>query len=76
MDAEDIENWFSFHPPLQDQNRKYIRIRAEAKAFAYTLLDLCPTASEEYRFALQALRLCVMWANVGIACAPDAEPPF
>ena len=72
MQADLIEEWFTYHPPTITQTRQYVRIRDEAKALAYTLQESCPTV-EEYRLALAALRECVMWANASIACAQAIE---
>jgi hypothetical protein len=65
MDAN-IENAFQYHPPSEDQRRKYELIRAKAKEFAYLLNDHCPR-SREQSLAMTHLENSVMWANASIA---------
>lgn len=61
-----IEQVFTYHAPKGTQQGRYERIRAEARAFAQTLLD-CTPASAEQTLALRDLQRCVMMANAAIA---------
>lgn len=63
---EDIGVRFTYHPPKDGQVEKYNRIRAEAKALALTIDELCPMGRETDR-AFDKLQEAVMWANASIA---------
>ena len=65
-DAE-VENWFSYHSPNQDQMKKYVEIRGAAKILAYLIIQNTP-ASADQSAAIRLLRECVMTANAAIAC--------
>lgn len=62
-----IENWFQYHPPKDDQAERYERIRASAKEFAKVLVECTPSSADQTA-ALRKLRECVMTANASIAC--------
>ena len=62
----DIENRFTYHPPVGDQKDRYEVIRGEAKEFAFSLTQLCPE-SRELSLALTHLEQAVFWANASIA---------
>lgn len=62
----EIEARFTYHPPTEDQPPRYEQIRAEAKAYALTLVSLCPP-SRELSSALTHLDQVVMFANAAIA---------
>ena len=66
MTINDIEKRFTYHPPKDDQPRKYSEIRAVAKNFAFLIDDLCPE-SREKSIAMTKLEESVMWANAAIA---------
>ena len=62
-----IENNFKYHVPKGDQQKKYERIREDAKLYmAYMIDELCPE-SREKSVAMTKLEECVMWANAAIA---------
>jgi hypothetical protein len=65
--AEQIENWFSYHPPDGGQQQKYVVIRDTAKHFAEVIVSACPPSADRTT-ALRTLRETVMWANASIAC--------
>lgn len=68
-----IENDFSYHAPKGDQPERYQTIRAQAKALALLIVDLCPDGRER-SLALTKLEECVMFANAGIArSGPPAD---
>lgn len=66
MSREIIENNFKHHPPKDDQEDKYNRLRDAAKTFAYYIEGLCPN-SREKSLAMTNLEQSVMWANASIA---------
>jgi hypothetical protein len=66
MNAEEIKNLFTYHPPKPDQVPKYEEIRKAAHAFAVVVNGLTP-AGQEQQAALVRIREAVMWANAAIA---------
>jgi hypothetical protein len=66
----DLENWFTYHSPSQDQTFAYNRIREQARKMAFTIRDSCPPGPDTTA-AIRLLRLSVMTANQAIACDPD-----
>lgn len=64
-----IDNWFTYHPPSEEQLVQYREVRTAAKIFAETINRHVPDG-EEKRAALLNLRVTVMAANAGIACQP------
>lgn len=71
VSGEDLENWFSHHPPMTKEIvEKYNTIREQAKNFAHYILENCPDSAERC-LAIDKLRECVMWANASIACNGD-----
>ena len=61
-----IENQFTYHPPKDDQNERYVILRNLAKDLALKMKELCPP-SEELSHAIQRLNEASMWANAAIA---------
>ena len=62
----DIDARFTYHPPKDDQPKKYEEIRSIARDYAKVITDLCPDSGER-SLALTKLEECVMWANASIA---------
>ena len=62
----DVQKIFTYHPPKDDQPKKYEEIRSIARDYAKVITDLCPDSSER-SIALTKLDECVMWANASIA---------
>lgn len=61
-----IENWFTYHAPNEDQQKRYVELRAAAKHMAYAILNNTkPSADQSAAFRM--LRECVMTANASIA---------
>lgn len=76
MTNQQIENIFTYHAPFGDQAERYVRLRNEAKALAFTIQDLCPE-SREKSLALTHLQQAIMWGNAAIAINETAfQPPF
>lgn len=63
---DDLEKRFTYHASKNDQPKRYVEIRDEAKLFATTICDLCPK-SEERTVALTKLEEAMFWANASIA---------
>lgn len=63
---EYIDQVFQYHPPDEEQRKRYEELRAAAKQFARTLAACCP-ASPDRTAAFRSLRECVMTANASIA---------
>lgn len=71
-DAE-IENWFRYHRPTEDQQRRYVEIRDQAKVMAKLMVKHVPACADRTA-ALRDLRRLVMAINMAIACnEPDAD---
>lgn len=66
MFSEQIEEWFTYHTPTEDQQKRFIELRAAAKNFAYAILaNTKPSADQSAAFRL--LREATMTANASIA---------
>jgi hypothetical protein len=66
MDAADLSNRFTYHPPKGDQAVRYSEIRRAALDLATMLNDVAPD-SREKSLAITHLEDTVMWANAAIA---------
>ena len=66
-EQEQLNNWFSYHPPIDDQAQRYEQIRAAGKAFAEKLVELCPPSADR-TVAIRKIREAVYSANASIAC--------
>lgn len=66
--AWQIEQWFRYHPPTDEQIECYSRIREEAREFAHTLNSVLPEGPDK-TVAIRSLRETVMLANSALACA-------
>ncbi len=66
-EAEQLANWFSYHPPIQDQAQRYEQIRAGGLRVAQLLVQLCPPSADRSA-ALRKIREVVYTANASIAC--------
>jgi hypothetical protein len=65
----DLDNWFQYHAPQQDQLPKYETIRNAGKQFALTILNNTPPGPDQTA-AIRMIREAVMTSNQAIACAP------
>jgi len=63
---EQIDNYFKYHAPKDDQTSRYISIRDKAKELALLIENYCPD-SRERSLAMTKLEEFVMWANASIA---------
>jgi len=63
----DLDNWFSYHSPKNDQPTRYENIRSNAKGLA-ELFIASSQPSADQTSALRKLRETVMAMNLAIAC--------
>lgn len=61
-----IRQQFTYQPPKDGQQARYVAIREKAHELASLLLDVAP-ASDDRDLAIQKLRECVMFANASIS---------
>lgn len=63
----DLDNWFTYHPPTNDQRERYELLRDKAREFAAEILRLT-SPSPDQSAAIRKVREAVMTANAAIAC--------
>lgn len=63
---EEIADRYTYHPPTEDQVRKYTSLRTRVKELAFLIEEVCPD-SEEKAAAFASLDLTLMNANASIA---------
>lgn len=66
MDARDLANRFTYHPPKDGQAERYQILRDHARELAEHIDAECPD-SREKSLAITHLEEAVMWANAAIA---------
>jgi hypothetical protein len=66
MTSDDVVNRFVYHPPKNDQTKRYEHLRATALHLASEIERECPP-SHETSLALDHLETAVMFANAAIA---------
>lgn len=64
---EEIENWFTYHSPDEQQQVAYKAIREKAKEMAYVIVNNTPPSADQTA-AIRALRSAVWQANAAVAC--------
>lgn len=62
----DLKDRFTYHPPKEDQPKRYEQIRVNALEFAELIAELCPE-SRERTIAINKVDEAVFWANASIA---------
>lgn len=67
MRYEEIENWFSYHPPTQEQLQAYEVLREGGKELAHLINKYVPDCADKTA-AIRKLRETIMTANAAIAC--------
>lgn len=68
MTKEQLDNWFSHHPPKDDATvKKYAALRAAGRLFADVIVELTPPSADQTS-AIRKVREAVMTANAAIAC--------
>lgn len=63
----DLDNWFTYHPPKNDQQERYVAVRDKAKELAQLIVNSTPSCPDQTA-ALRKLRETVMAVNLAIAC--------
>lgn len=71
---KDIDNWFTHHPPSEEQLTAYKDIRQAAKIYAETVNKHVPDSADKTA-AMRKIRESVMAANLAIACNTPVEVP-
>jgi hypothetical protein len=66
-DDDDLQNWFTYHPPGDDDIPKYKDIRDAGLSFARVIDKYCPNGADK-SVAIRKVREAVMNANASIAC--------
>jgi len=69
IDESQINNWFTYHAPTQDQIPVYEAIRSHGREFAHVINQLVPDCADKTH-AMRTLRDTVMWANAALATSP------
>lgn len=69
IDESQINNWFTYHAPSQDQIPVYEAIRSHGREFAHVINQLVPDCADKTH-AMRTLRDTVMWANAALATSP------
>ena len=64
--ADPLDALFTYHPPIDDQPARYIRIRDGGKALARIIDECCPSGPDRSA-AIRKVREAVMTANASIA---------
>lgn len=64
---EVIDNWFTYHPPTEDQRARYESLRENFRMLAKEIVLLTPACPDQTA-ALRKLRDCSMAVNQTIAC--------
>jgi hypothetical protein len=67
MKAEELENWFMYHPPTSEDLDSYAAIRNAAREFANVINWACPESADK-TYAMRMLRTAMMFSNASIAC--------
>jgi hypothetical protein len=71
ISRQDLQNWFSYHPPRDDQQTAaYEELRALGYQMATAIVDLTPPGPDQSA-AIRKLRECIMTANAAIACGDE-----
>lgn len=66
ISQEEIENRFTYHKPIGNQQQRYQDIRLMAKNLAVSIVEMTPE-SREQSLAFTKLEEAVFWANAAIA---------
>lgn len=75
IDQEQLENWFTHHPPTGNDVYRYKKLRAAGYEFAKTIIESTPPSADQSA-AIRKVREAVMTANAAIACRNrDARYP-
>lgn len=67
MTISELEKYFIYHPPKDDQLERYKSIREAAYNFAEVVLENTPRSADQTA-SIRKIREAVMTANASIAC--------
>jgi len=67
MTNEQLENWFTYHKPTEDDQVAYAKLRSSALDFAKAINALCPESADK-TYAMRLVRMATMTGNAAIAC--------
>lgn len=67
ISKSDLDNWFKYHAPRPEQQKKYEVIREAGKELAATILENTPPGADQSA-AIRQVREACMTANQSIAC--------
>lgn len=62
-----IDNWFTYHAPSEEQKQAYLEIREAGKNLALAIIKHTP-ASADQTAAIRKVREACFTANAAIAC--------
>jgi hypothetical protein len=65
---EQVEHWFTHHPPTPEQLPKYEAIREAGRRLANAIVTNAPPSADRSA-AIRSVRDAVMTANAAIACS-------
>jgi hypothetical protein len=65
----ELDNWFTYHPPVDDQADTFDILRKNARQLADVFNNLCPDCPDKTA-AMRSLRISLMSMNLAIACNP------
>jgi hypothetical protein len=70
-----LDKFFTYHPPIGDQPKRYRTMRAAAMEFATCILENTPASPDQLK-AIEHVRTATMFANAAVACwEPRPEVP-
>ena len=72
---EDLDHWFTHHPPRQGQQGRYEEARRLGKQLATFFAEFTPPGPDQMR-AIRLVREAVMTGNVAIACEGEVQSAY
>ena len=63
----DLDNVFSYHPPVGSQKERYVALRDGGKLLLLNVRECDRLFARRWRIVLHELCEAVMWANAAIA---------
>ena len=64
---QQLEHWFTHHPAVGDQPKRYDLLRAAGRRFALEIIALCPECADR-QAAIRHVRDAVYASSASIAC--------
>lgn len=64
---EQLENWFTYHAPKENQPAAYEKLRKAGLELARNIVELTPPSADQTA-AIRKVREAVFTANAAIAC--------